>query len=304
VWVRRLLAPEHFPRWVLATFVALYVNLLSGALVRVSNSGLGCPDWPLCHGGPAPPLAGHALIEFSNRILAFTVIVVTLTTAVVAWRGVRRTHPPQWRLALAVAILTLAQGPLGAVTIMTGLNPVVVMSHFLLFMVDLSVATVLLVDVRGRSPQVPRPPWLAAAVVALMVWLFALLVSGAVVTASGTHPGSIDVPRMWNLLDAAYWHVRIAASFVAALAVFLYAIAQLDVTNHRVPRLAWLLVGLVASQIVIGEWQWRHQLPWWAVWLHVATAAALWATAVALGRSLLSPAMAPSPSPAAARSAW
>ncbi len=300
---RRLFAPEQFPRWVLATFIALYVNLLSGALVRVTNSGLGCPDWPLCHGGPAPPLAGHAIIEFSNRVFAFTVIVVTIANAVVAWRGVRSSNRLQFRLALAVAILTLAQGPLGGITIITGLNPIVVGSHFLLFMVDLSVATVLLVDVRGDSPPVPRPGWLSAAVIALLVWTFALIVSGSVVTMSGTHPGSDNVPRLWNLLDAAYWHVRIAASFVAVLAAFLFATARLEVTNHRVPRLAWLVVALTAAQILIGEWQWRNQLPWWSTWLHVATATGLWAATVALGWSLLSSSTAPSRSPAAVRSA-
>jgi cytochrome c oxidase assembly protein subunit 15 len=290
----RVFSAQQFPRWVLATWIALYVNLVSGALVRVTNSGLGCPDWPLCHGRAVPPMAGHSVIEFSNRIFAGTVIVVTILNAFVAWRGIRSTMPTQWRLALAVAILTLAQGPLGAVTIITGLNPVVVGSHFLLFMIDLSLATVLLVDVRGDSPAIPRPPWLRAAVVVMLVWTFALIISGVVVTMAGTHPGSNDVPRMWNLLDAAYWHVRIAASFVAALAAFLYAIARLDVTNHRVPRLAWLVVSLTGAQIVIGEWQWRHQLPWWTVWLHVATATALWASTVALGRSLLSPAAQPS----------
>jgi heme a synthase len=300
----RAFSAQQFPRWVLVTWIALYVNLVSGALVRVTNSGLGCPDWPLCHGNAVPPMAGHSVIEFSNRVFAATVIAVTILNAFVAWRGIRPTQPTQWRLALTVAILTLAQGPLGAVTIITGLNPVVVGSHFVLFLIDLSVATVLLVDVRGESPDIPRPPWLRPAVVVMMVWTFALIVSGVVVTMAGTHPGSNDVPRMWNLLDAAYWHVRIAASFVAALAVFLYAIARLDVTNHRVPRLAWLVVALTATQILIGEWQWRHQLPWWSVWLHVSTATALWATTVALGRSLLSPAMAPHPSPAAARSAW
>jgi cytochrome c oxidase assembly protein subunit 15 len=238
------------------------------------------------------------VIEFSNRLLAFTVIVVTILNAVVARRAARGTRP--YHLALAVGLLTLAQGPLGAVTIVTGLNPVVVGSHFLLFMLDLSAATVLLVDVRGGSSAALRPAWLAPAVGVMLVWTFALIVSGAVVTMSGTHPGSDNVPRMWNLLDAAYWHVRIGASFVAALAVFLLAIARLEVTDHRVPRLAWLVVVLTGCQILIGEWQWRNQLPWWSTWLHVATATALWAVTVALARLLVGPAAVSSPSAAPA----
>jgi cytochrome c oxidase assembly protein subunit 15 len=216
------------------------------------------------------------------------VIVLTILTAVSAYRGVRRSDPPRWRMALAIGLGTLAQGPLGGITILTGLHPVVVMSHFLLALVIFSVATVLLVDVRGGTPAaVSRPPWLPPATIAFALWAILLIVSGAVVTMSGTHPGADDVPRLWNLLDAAYWHVRIAVSFVFALAGFLFLIARLELTGGRVPRVAWAVVALVAAQILIGEWQWRHQLPWWTVLMHVATAAALWSAVIALARSLL-----------------
>jgi cytochrome c oxidase assembly protein subunit 15 len=282
------------------TWVALYVNFCSGALVRVTNSGLGCPDWPLCHGNATPPLAGHAVIEFSNRILAALVIVTTLALAYRGWR-----EPQRW-LAFAIAAGTFAQGPLGGITIMVDLHPVAVASHFLLAIVVFSLSTILLVDVRFPPlSEMERPGWLQPVTLAFVALGLVLIVSGAIVTTSSTHPGADGVKRLYSLLDVTYWHVRLAATFVGALAVFLFLLARLEQTGRRVPRLAWAVVGLTALQIMIGETQWRHQLPWYLVWAHVMTATLLWGTLVALGRTLLpaaevSPSRAPSPSPARA----
>jgi cytochrome c oxidase assembly protein subunit 15 len=295
--VRRL---PSFERLVLITWVALYVNFCSGALVRVTNSGLGCPDWPLCNGRATPPLAGHAVIEFSNRILAGSVIVITLLLAYRGW------HHPRKRLAVAIAVGTFAQGPLGGITILVDLHPIAVASHFLLAIIVFTLATVLLVDTQlAPASDAERPTWLRPATLLFLALGLALIVSGAIVTTSSTHPGADDVPRLYALLDVAYWHVRIAVTYVAVLAVFLFGLSRLDVTSRRVPRLAWAVVVLTGIQVVIGEVQWRNELPWYLVWAHVMTGTLLWGTLVALGRSLLpaeavSPSRAPSPSPARA----
>jgi cytochrome c oxidase assembly protein subunit 15 len=294
--VRRL---PSFERLVVITWVALYVNLCSGALVRVTNSGLGCPDWPLCHGRVTPPFAYHAVIEFSNRVLAFGVIVISLALAYRAWRT------PVRPVAVAIAAGTVAQAPLGALTIMLDLNPIAVASHLLLLIVLFMLATVLLIDTRFGAVRVEQPAWLRPATLVFVAWGFVLIVSGALVTTSGPHPGADNVPRLFELVDITYWHVRIAVVFVAALAVFLLAISRLDDTGPQVSRLAWAVVVLTAVQIVIGETQWRNQLPWYLVWAHVMTATLLWGALVALGRTLLparavSPSRAPSPSPARA----
>jgi cytochrome c oxidase assembly protein subunit 15 len=265
--------------------------------VRVTNSGLGCPDWPLCNGSATPPLAGHAVIEFSNRILAGLVIILTLLLAYRGW------HHAKKRLALAIAIGTFAQGPLGGITIMVDLHPIAVASHFLLAVIVFTLATVLLVDTRF-APAVDgeRPGWLQPATLAFLALGLTLIVSGAIVTTSSTHPGADDVPRLYALLDVAYWHVRIAVLYVSALAVFLFLLSRIECTSRRVPRLAWVVVGLTATQVVIGEAQWRNELPWYLVWAHVMTGTLLWSSLVALGRTLLpapavSPSTAPSPSP-------
>src|SRR5438552_11078835 len=100
---------------------AMWLNIASGAFVRLTASGLGCPDWPGCSGHPYPPASHHAVIEFSNRLVAFSAIVLS----VAAWAATRRLRRPggDRRLALAVAGLTLFQAPLGAITVHFDLNP-------------------------------------------------------------------------------------------------------------------------------------------------------------------------------------
>ncbi len=273
---------------VVVTVAALWVNVASGAAVRVTGSGLGCPDWPLCNGRPTPAWQANAAIEYSNRIVALGVIIATLLLAVSAYRVRRGRDDHAWRLALAIGIGTFAQGPLGGITVLTDLHPIAVMSHFLLALVILALAVVLALDERGWARDWgPRPGWLTPAALALPAVTFGLVVSGAVVTMSGTHPGGEDVKRLWNLLDAAYVHVRIAVVFVAVVVALLYGLARLTNPPRIVARLSWALVAVVAIQISLGEYQWRNQLPWWAVLLHVAVAALVWSCAVALARALV-----------------
>ena len=107
------------------------------------------------------------------------------------------------------------------------------------------------------------PAWLRPSTLGFLALGLALIVSGAIVTTSGTHPGADDVPRLYSLLNVAYWHVRIAVIYVAALAVFLFVLSRLETTSRRVPRLAWAVVALTGIQVVIGEVQWRNELPWY-----------------------------------------
>ena len=178
--LRALTGERAFPVLVLVAVAALYLNVVSGALVRVTGSGLGCPDWPLCNGGPTPAWEANAAIEYGNRVLALGVIVATLLLAISAYRVRRTTDRHAWRLAGAVGLGTFAQGPLGGITVLSGLHPVAVMTHFLLALVVLAIALVLALDERGWAPDwQPRPPWLRPAAVLLPAITFALVVSGA-----------------------------------------------------------------------------------------------------------------------------
>ena len=291
--MRRLPSFEHF---VVIVWIGVLVNFASGALVRVTNSGLGCPDWPLCHGRPTPPFAGHAVIEYSNRILAGGVVILGILLAYRAWSLRHR-----W-FAVVLAVVLFGQIPLGALTIRLDLHPIAVASHYMLAILALTLSTILLVDVHlTPAGEADRPAWLMPATIVFLAWGLALIISGTIVTTSGPHPGADHVPRLYSLVNVAYWHVRIAVSYVVFLAAFLFLISRLDVTNRRLPRLAWAVVVLTALQILIGETQWRDQLPWYLVGAHATNAAMLWGALVGLGRSLV-PATAVSPSRAPSRS--
>jgi cytochrome c oxidase assembly protein subunit 15 len=168
-----------------------------------------------------------------------------------------------------------------------------VMTHFLLALVVLAGGMVVAVEawsvLRGRSvPLVP--PWLRWLGLVLVVACGVLVVTGTFSTAAGPHPGDeADIDRFWNLLDAVYIHVRATAVFGIAFVVLL---AYLVRKRERVGRLlggAIVLLGLLLLQMAVGEIQWRNELPWGVVLVHVALAAAIWAWTVGLVAALWRP---------------
>lgn len=271
-FLSRLTGPGAFRPLAVITLIAIYVNVVSGALVRVTNSGLGCPDWPLCNGKPTPPFHFHGLIEFSNRVLAFLVIVAAVLLAVSAYRSMRGQSRWLWRGALWIGILTFAQGPLGGITVLVDLHPIAVLSHFLLAIIVLLISVVIVLETFGLAGGwSPRPAgWIPWTGVLAALWSWATIISGGVATMSGTHPGSDNVPRLWNLLDAVYVHVRVAASFIVFIAILLIVLSRVVRAPRPVTTIAWALVAAVTTQVIIGEWQWRTQLPWYLTLAHVA----------------------------------
>lgn len=282
----RLTGPRAFRPLLVIVTVGVFLNIITGALVRVTGSGLGCPDWPLCEGKVTPPMGFHGLIEFGNRVFALLVIISAILLAVSAFRTRRRTNPWRWRASLVIGIGLVLQGPLGGITVLLDLHPLSVMSHFLLAVLVLVIAVgLVLTEFRiGWGDSIPPPPrWVPIGGLVIAIWAWLVIISGAVVTMSGTHPGGEDIPRLWNLLDAAYLHVRIAASFVVVIAIFLLLLSRVAHAPRAVMRLSWLLVIVVALQVAIGEVQWRTELPWWLVLVHVAGGAAVLAVASAFG---------------------
>lgn len=280
--LRHLRTPTAFARLCLLTLGLLWVIVPSGAIVRLTASGLGCPDWPLCDGGVVPESAAHAWIEYTNRILSAIVMLVAVGTWIVARRmpGLPR---PVGRWSAAAALTTAAQVPLGAVTVASGLHPLAVGSHFLLSIVALACATLLTVgaldhrDGRRRGWDRRRGP--LAGIVALGA--AAVLSSGVVVTAAGPHSGDDDVTRRFgDLLSAVEVHVRIAIGFVLVAAVLVAWVAREGGIDRLTARAGALAIPLVALQLAIGEYQYRNGLPWQTVVAHVATAAAAWVTIV------------------------
>jgi cytochrome c oxidase assembly protein subunit 15 len=273
------LAPRTFLKLALASVAALYLIVITGSLVRLTGSGLGCESWPGCEEGSFFPASDvHGAIEFGNRAVG----IVPIGLSVLTWLAARRTNGlPGWarRLAAAVALGTLAQAPLGLLTVRLDLDPVAVMAHFLLAILVLAAAVVVVLEARrievgDAEPMVPR--WARLAGIGFAALALGLVVSGTLVTAAGPHAGDPDVvDRLWRLEDAVWLHVRVTAAFgIALLGVLWYL--------RRTPliRAGLVVLALVLVQMVVGEIQWRSSLPWWLVLLHVTLATGIWATTV------------------------
>ena len=269
----------------LAAAASLYLIVVTGSVVRLTGSGLGCEAWPGCEAGAFfPERDYHAFVEWGNRLVG----IVPITLTFVVWLAARRAAVrPRWatQLALATFLGTLAQAPLGRLTISFDLHPVLVMSHFLLALLVLAAGAIVALEAwaleRGRAdPLVPVE--LRRAGVVLAASCLALVVTGAFTTAAGPHSGGADIRRLGNLTDAVYVHVRATAAFGC---VFLFILGYLTARRSRSPRLYAVALGLLALILVqmgIGELQWRTELPWPLVVVHVALAAGVWVWTVIL----------------------
>jgi cytochrome c oxidase assembly protein subunit 15 len=287
----RTLSPAGFLRLAAASCFALFLVVTSGAFVRLSGSGLGCDNWPRCGSKPYPERGYHAFVEFGNRMVALVGIVLTLAT----WLAARRMPllPRSARVAALTAFLAAAaQIPLGGITIALDLNPLAVMAHFLLGLTVLGLAVVVLLEawivLEGRSDPA-GPGWFRHfAVWAGLPTCAALLVTGAVATASGPHPGSnADVKRLGlTITDTVYVHVRVAAAFGIGVLVVGWFLSRMRTNYPGLFRIWAVLLGLVVAQAIVGEIQYRNALPWGLVLVHVSLAALIWAFTLAIAYGL------------------
>jgi cytochrome c oxidase assembly protein subunit 15 len=291
------LSAARFLQLAVASAAALWLIVVTGAAVRLTDSGLGCRHWPGCERGhPLPAKDYHAYIEFGNRLVGGVTIVLVLLTALAATRtpalsrGVRR-------LALGVFVETLAQAPLGYLAVKTDLRWPVVAAHLLLSAIVLAGAVVLALEAlsatTGRAePVVPRELRRVCLVVAVAG--LALIVTGTLATAAGPHSGGgvEHVDRLWRLQPVVYVHAAAVGVFGIGL---VFVLGYLASQRRRAPRAFALglgVFGLLLAQMAIGEIQYRTHLPWPLVLAHVGLAAAVWALLVGFVTVLLRP---PSP---------
>ncbi len=281
----RELSHARFRTLAVAAAVMLWAIVATGATVRLTASGLGCQHWPGCQpGNPFPEKGYHSYIEFSNRIVAATTIAVTL----LAWLGARRTSGlPGWvgPLALATFVGTLAQAPLGAITVYADLHPLLVISHLLLSLAVLAAGVVVAIEaVRledgGAQPRFPRRLGWAGLVLAGACLV--LVVTGTLVTAAGPHPGGVAIRRLGSFRPAVEIHVRATAVFGVAFLVLLVSVFRRRASWPGLFRALLVLLGLLVAQTAVGEAQYRTELPWGLVLVHVSLAAAVWAVTVGI----------------------
>jgi cytochrome c oxidase assembly protein subunit 15 len=251
--------------------------VLTGATVRITGSGLGCPTWPECTYGSYTPVAGqaegafHAWIEFGNRLLTFLLLFAAVAVVIYAIRKARRDL--LWRALLQVLGI-LGQGVIGGITVLTDLNPLAVASHFILsiFLIAGAVSIV----ARGRSPLISIRPTetkvrvLASAQVLLT---FVVVVIGTLVTGSGPHAGDLDAPRLKLDERAITW---LHADAVITLLGVSLALLVLSEISPETKRRIKIFFALTLTQGLIGYLQYVLGLPELLVIIHVLGSTLVW----------------------------
>jgi heme a synthase len=281
-WLRRV---------VLVNLILEIGIVLTGGLVRLSGSGLGCPTWPQCVPGsftPVPHRAQglHQLIEYGNRTLTSVVGIAAVLVIVAVWRWA-----PDRRALRRISVLPLAgvllQAILGGITVLTGLNPAIVAAHFLASMILVALSAYLLYRVgEGDGPPVarvrPEIRWLAGVVATLGV---VILVLGTVVTGSGPHSGDASTPRFGLDPRTISWLHADAVMLFAGLVVAVLLAVHLTAADQR-PRRVWQAVlAVTLLQGLVGYAQYLTGLPEALVLVHMLGASLL---AVSLTYGVLS----------------
>jgi cytochrome c oxidase assembly protein subunit 15 len=297
---RLTISPERYALVARVALVMLTLIVLTGAAVRVTGSGLGCPTWPKCTDESLyTQLNTHGVIEFGNRLLTFFVGFAAIGAFAAAFmrRPFRRDLV---LLGLLLPLGVVAQAVLGGFTVLYDLAPGFVMSHYILSMLIL-VACVALDWRAHREPpeRAERPP--ADRAVALGIWSLipvgaVTIFAGTAASAAGPHAGGAgtgDVIKRLTFKGAdtlrfvIEQHARLA-TLLGLLAVAMWALARRRGAPAEQRRPLTVLCLLLASQGVVGGAQYALELPAEIVWVHVALAAATWLAilwaAAAVGR--------------------
>ncbi len=279
-WVRRLAR---------TALVLQVVLVVTGTAVRVTGSGLGCPTWPRCTGTSltnTAALGGHGYIEFGNRLLAVVLELVGIALIV----AVRRVpHPRSWfRLALVQASVVPLQAVVGGLLVLSGLNPYVLIAHFLASF-PLVYAAAALVHRTRVTPPPASVPLLRSLAGALVAATSVVLVLGTLVTGTGPHAGDPKVERLpFSPRDVTQLHadgVYLLLGLTVATAFVTWS------TPWR--RWGLVLVGLIVAQGGLGYWQYFFGVPATLVAMHTAGASLVFTTAAWLHVSLGRPSDAP-----------
>ena len=249
------------------SLVSQILIVVTGGLVRLTGSGLGCPTWPKCTEDSivtVPEMGIHGVIEFGNRLLTFVLVLIALLTFIAVRRTVGKSRRGLTWPALVLGLGIIGQALLGGLTVLTGLNPWIVGGHFLVSGVLIGIASVLL----WRIYSTIHPPvsYVAASLAwpILLVGIVTVLV-GVVVTGAGPHAGDAETPR--NGLDLEIWqhyHSYPAYLLTALVAISLFFTVvlnrQFSWTNPTHKIIGLLFVVLI-MQAILGVIQSRLGVP-------------------------------------------
>jgi cytochrome c oxidase assembly protein subunit 15 len=292
-------------RIALAGVLAVAASVVTGAAVRLSQSGLGCSTWPQCTNSSLVAASStgssylHAWVEFGNRLFVAIVEIVSVVVMVAAWRFRPRQGlatgwdtgerwPPErrrmvWLAAVQPAGVAL-QAVMGGIVVLTKLNPIAVSIHFLATMGILAAAVALHAKFAGHSMPSglrirPELRWLSAALLCVTGFMLA---AGTVVTGTGPLAGASSVPRYRLPLEGVTQFHADIGWLLGGLAVAMVVGLRFADAPRDAVRFGWLMLGLTGVQGAIGYGQYFSGLPAGVVWVHEIGAAVIWITVVRL----------------------
>ena len=296
---RLTLSPAAYRRVTLFALVALAFIVVTGGAVRLTESGLGCPQWPTCDESSLVTVDAssyNATIESVNRtitgLVSVAVILAVLGSLV---RVPRRRDLTVLSLSLVAGVLL--QVVLGGLTVIFHLVPPLVMAHFVASML-LVWAAVVLHHRAGQPDGPPRPvvgPRLVGFGRALAAAAGVVVLTGTVVTGAGPHGGDIEADRLpFQVSDVARIHGAAVWLFLALLLVFLWRLRS-EAAPASVLRAGTVLLGVAVAQGAVGYIQYFNGVPELLVGIHIAGATAVWAATVRLNLVLHERAGVPAP---------
>ena len=274
-----------------ANLVAQSGIVVTGALVRVTSSGLGCPTWPECVEGSITPTSTqteswHKYVEFGNRMLTTVLGVIALATILAVWQHNKARiaagetkNSLLTKLSFGTLLGIFAQAVLGGITVLTGLHPLTVAAHFLVSTVLIAVAVLLVVRASEaeafKQHEIAKPVrYLIQAITAIT---FAIVVLGTLVTGTGPHAGDkAEVQRLsFDPQTITHTHATAVQLFFGLVIGLIVAVFAND-APRIIARRAVVVLSVGLAQGAIGYIQYFTGLPWVLVAFHVLGACILW----------------------------
>jgi len=278
------ISPHRYAQVTAVALASLALIVLTGSAVRLTGSGLGCPDWPKCHGGTVPPADINAVIEYGNRLLTGVVgIAVIAACGLAFFRNPYRRHLAWIGGLLPLGVL--GQAILGALVVKFHLAPGLVMFHFILSMMLLDAAFALAWCSRYEPGERRKSTdfWGVWAVRALIPLGQLTILAGTIATASGPHPGDHngELVHRFDFYggETLEWVVQrhaVLATIYGLAAIGVWFFLRRPGGDRRALKPLTVVLLLLAVQGVVGGVQWALELPGWLVWIHIALATGNW----------------------------
>ena len=252
--------------------------IVTGAVVRLTGSGLGCPTWPNCAPGSLVPVASqvegfHKYIEFGNRLLTFVVLIVSIAVLIIAIIS-KNKKIILWSVLPLIG--TILQAVLGGITVLTGLNPFTVMFHFLLSIVLVAISTIIYRFWSKSNPIKIQSKLIRNYIKFFTLIGFAVITLGTITTGSGPHSGD-EIAARFNIdtRTIAWIHADSVLLFIGLLIGLILLVRTNNAYKSLSKSLNSLFI-LCIFQGFIGYTQWFTNLPWILVGFHVLGSVLIW----------------------------